>query len=307
MNIKFFLILCFGILVSCKTTTKQVETADEPKDFELPVVPPVIADTRESYVFIATDYWENFIFSDSTAYKQSTEQIFVNFLNILPHLNLSEILQSMAIMMQYAEVDSAGYIRLTNICEKYLYGVNSPYRSDELYIPVLQSIIKTKWIDEQHKAIPEYRLKMAQKNRIGNQAADFVYTLESGKSNKMSNIKTEFTLLFINNPDCHACTEYAERIQSSSVIQQMIAEKKLTVLAIYPDEDLTEWKKHQQKIPVNWINAYDSKLEIKKNEIYDLRAIPTLYLLDKNKNVLLKDTFAESVDRYLNAVLANNS
>ncbi|MDR1983417.1 MAG: DUF5106 domain-containing protein [Prevotellaceae bacterium] len=298
MNKNFLFILFLSVFISCNNTKQH--KADEPNDFILPDVPVVITDRLESYKYIATNYWNNFDFSDSSTYRQTTSYIFADFLSILQHVDLQTALQSMKIMMQKAETDSIAYKRFVDICEKYLYGANSPYRSDELYIPVLQSIIGTNIIDENYKIIAEYRLKMAMKNRIGNKAADFEYTLVSGITHKLYDIKTEFVLLFINNPGCNACKEYTERIQNSQLIQQLIKEKLLTVLAVYPDEDLTEWKKYQTQIPKNWINAYDKKLMIRSNEIYDLRAIPTLYLLDKDKNVLLKDTFVESVEKYLN-------
>ena len=38
---------------------------------------------------------------------------------------------------------------------------------------------------------------------------------------------------------------------------------------------------------------------IDQKSLYDLKAIPTLYLLDKDKTVLLKDATAEEIEEYL--------
>ncbi|MDR1197780.1 MAG: DUF5106 domain-containing protein [Prevotellaceae bacterium] len=296
-NKKFFLVLFLSISISCNNATQnKIERAS---DFTLPNLPVVITDKQESHKYIALNYWNDFNFADSTAYRQSTNQIFENFLTVLQYVDLQTILKSVETMMLKAESDSTAYIRFVNICERYLYGANSPYRSDELYIPVLQSIINTDIIDENYKIIAGYRLQMAMKNRTGNAAADFEYTLETGTTHKLYDIKTDFVLLFINNPACNACKQYAEHIQNSMIIQQLLNEKRLTVLAVYPDEDMDEWKKYKAQMPVNWINAFDKKLAIRNGEIYDLRAIPTLYLLDKDKTVLLKDTFVASVEKYL--------
>jgi len=69
-------------------------------------------------------------------------------------------------------------------------------------------------------------------------------------------------------------------------------------LSVYPDEDLAIWKQNQSEIPSSWINSYDKGV-IKKQELYDLKAIPTLYLLDKSKMVLLKDVRFEDVEHFL--------
>ena len=78
-----------------------------------------------------------------------------------------------------------------------------------------------------------------------------------------------------------------------------ISAKKLKVLSIYPDEELDEWKKHRNDFAKEWTNGYDKELVIKNKNLYDLRAIPTLYLLDKNKTVLLKDATLQKVEQYL--------
>ena len=48
-----------------------------------------------------------------------------------------------------------------------------------------------------------------------------------------------------------------------------------------------------------WINSYESTVSLKNVEIYDLKAIPTLYLLDKDKKVVLKDVTFNQVENYL--------
>jgi len=42
-------------------------------------------------------------------------------------------------------------------------------------------------------------------------------------------------------------------------------------------------------MPKNWIHGRDENEYLYKNKVYDLYAIPTIYLLDKNKKVILKD------------------
>ena len=83
---------------------------------------------------------------------------------------------------------------------------------------------------------------------------------------------------------------------------RLLGQKKLTVLSIYPDEELDEWRKHLNEFPKEWINGYDKKFAIKEQQLYDLKAIPTLYLLNKEKTVLLKDATAQAIEEYLTNV-----
>ncbi len=52
------------------------------------------------------------------------------------------------------------------------------------------------------------------------------------------------------------------------------------------------WKKHLPEMPKNWIHGRDENEYPYKNNIYDLHAIPTIYLLDRNKRVILKDVLS---------------
>lgn len=51
--------------------------------------------------------------------------------------------------------------------------------------------------------------------------------------------------------------------------------------------------------PKRMVNGYVKNSVIKEKNLYDLKAIPTLYLLDKDKKVLLKDATVAQIDQYL--------
>ena len=41
--------------------------------------------------------------------------------------------------------------------------------------------------------------------------------------------------------------------------------------------------------PEHWYNGFDPDLVIRGENLYNVRAIPSLYLLDRNKTVIMKD------------------
>ena len=75
----------------------------------------------------------------------------------------------------------------------------------------------------------------------------------------------------------------------SRLITEAIRSGRMVVLGIYPDKDLGAWRKHAPEMPAQWINGYDAQLAIRDGELYDLQAIPSMYLLDADKKVLIKD------------------
>ena len=75
----------------------------------------------------------------------------------------------------------------------------------------------------------------------------------------------------------------------------MIPDGRLAVLNIYIDSDLAEWLKYMPVYPESWYNGYDPDYVIRTDVLYNVRAIPSLYLLDGGKTVLMKDVPQEKL------------
>ena len=93
-----------------------------------------------------------------------------------------------------------------------------------------------------------------------------------------------------------------DRIVNSQIIQKLKTKGVLKILAVFPDKDLDLWNKHYAELPDSWIKAYDKETIIQDKELYDLKAIPTIYLLDGDKTVLLRDPTFEQFEKYLNSL-----
>lgn len=65
----------------------------------------------------------------------------------------------------------------------------------------------------------------------------------------MYDIRAEYLLLFINNPGCNMCKTVREAISASPMLNELIERGKLKVLALFPDEDLTEWQNTVRRFP----------------------------------------------------------
>jgi hypothetical protein len=175
-------------------------------------------------------------------------------------------------------------------------------RNDEFFIPFLEHIVESSKVMDESKIRPRLLLELVYRNRIGAKAEDVVYTTASGGSGRLHAISAKYVLLMFYNPDCKECKITTEELKRSPAVTSAVSSGRLKILAVYPDEDLDIWRSHLNELPSSWINGYDKSLVIRTNQVYDLKAIPTLYLLDENKNVLLKDT---SIG-HLNDFLAKN-
>lgn len=99
------------------------------------------------------------------------------------------------------------------LAERVLHDPNSPLHSDELYIPVLEALVASPWLDEWEKIAPEHDLRMALQNRVGLPANDFRYTLASGRTGTLYGIRANYTLVFSITPTA-ACANGSGRKSS---------------------------------------------------------------------------------------------
>ena len=304
MRIKVLHLLSFMLIFSACNgqQSKKAETGDtKERTFEMVSVPSVITKPEERAAYLITHYWDKFDFTDTALVHlpEITEQAASNYIDMMKYVPSATAASSIKNMMNKAAVDSTMFAYFAGLYEKYLYDPNSPMRDESLYIPVLEVILQAPVFDEVHKVRPAHLLEVALKNRIGEPATDFTYTLADGKKGTLYRVKADYLLLFFYNPDCHACKEITDQLAASPVVNAWIKDNKLKILAVYPDEDLDAWKNHISYMPASWINSYDSTVSLKNDEIYDLKAIPTLYLLDKDKKVILKDVTFNQIDNYL--------
>jgi hypothetical protein len=274
------------------------------RTFTMPSVPASIATVSGRADYLAAHYWDHFDFTD-TVYvhlPEVTEQAFVDYLSILPYASGPAVTaQSVGQLLAEAEQEASGrmYGFFLEMFDKYLHDPNSPLRDDELYIPVARYLIADTRSGETEKRRMRYTLEGLLKNRPGTVAANFTYVLPDGRQRRLHDLKADCTLLMFYNPDCHACGEIIASIRQSSVIGKLHADGTLAILLFYPDEDLEIWKAHRDDIPGDWLNGYDRHGKVKSSEIYDLRAIPSLYLLDRDKTVLLKDVNFDRLEEFL--------
>lgn len=296
-------VLCCLLLAACKDGKQAPASAGAEKAlpvFTLPEVPVMLQSPEDRLDFVVRHYWDCFDFTD-TAYihvPDVTEQALVDYMDLLVRVPsaLSDSCLTGVLRQASQERRMLGYFAST--LRRYLFDPNSPLRNEELYGPVGRFLASSPLVDEAVRSRAAHDLKLIGMNRVGSLAADFVYTLPSGAQKRMHDLRSPYTLLLFYNPDCHGCAETLAAMKASAVLNGADVARQVKILAFYPDEDHDIWMKHRNEIPDGWVNSYDKELVVLSEERYDLKAMPTLYLLDKDKKVLLKDASVKEIEDY---------
>ena len=293
-RIGYILILLLA-LAGCRRAKAPAVTAAEKVYYKVPQAPSMLQDAADISRFYAQNWWRDFDFADSlqaaltdSAYFRTLFTEWTRVLENVPDLG-SECVES---VMSQASAHERAFEMFVMAARDVLADPNSDLRDDELYMPVLRARIASPFTDDVTRERCSYRLGILSQNRLGHKANNIRYTLADGFEGTLYGIKAEYTLVFINNPGCELCRTVREEICASDLLTNYIASGRLKVLAIYPDQDLDEWLRYRREMPSAWINGYDRECVMRTDGTYNLAAIPSLYLLDSGKTVLIKDAIS---------------
>ncbi len=310
---KIMVPVLFLTLVSCGNRNGQ-EEALQTRSLPKVTLPSMIQGTAEVAEYMAMHYWDAFLQpqEDAVRYRNDSlhvsgvrmgdfEQGLANYIYILESLPLKTAQKAvsrvadMAQACETADTSSNVFETFMKMAEKYLFDPNSPLRNEDLYSPFAAKLSLSPHLDQATKDRYAYVAGMCRLNEKGTKAADFRFCDKSGRMHTLYGIKAERTLLFFSNPGCQSCLEIIKMLDAEPAVAQMIADGRLAVLNIYIDEDLQAWKEYMPVYPEEWYNGFDPDLVIRTDKTYNVRAIPSLYLLDADKTVLLKDATPEKV------------
>ena len=277
---------------------------------------PTMLDGEQRVAYMAEHFWDAFFkitadnsFCDTALVggiaRAEVEQAMSNYITLLEALPLREscaIIEKFTDRMtgiEVADSSSSVFECLSAIFERYMYDPNSPVRDEDLYTPYARRMSQSHFVNPIKRKSYAEDVRLTSLNRRGTKAADFSFMDRRGRHYSLYGINAEKTILFFSNPGCTACKEIIEVLESLPGIGDRINNGELAVLNIYIDEDLSGWLDYMPIYPENWYNGYDDGHCIRTDELYSVRAIPSLYLLDRDKNVLLKDV---PVERILNTL-----
>lgn len=280
-----------------------ISTRHRPALYAPPSPPSVISDTGERNDYLALHYWDAFPMGDTTyiGATETTEQALTDYLRILARVQPQTASAGLNKLLDKAlDGDLQMFAHFARLLEHYLYRPDSPLRNDRWYVGVLRHIVASPRIGGIYKIRPNGLLETALRNQPGDTASDFAYIMYEGTRGSLHTVRAEYILLVFYDPECSGCRETIDRISGSALLNSLTADhRKLTVMAVYTGKDTGLWERHKGELPEHWIVCRDAGGCISSGRLYDLRAVPSLYLLGKDKRVILRDATPEAVTVWL--------
>ena len=262
------------------------------QNFIYPVPPDSIFGRQDRINYMVNHFWTEKTIADTTCFQGP--KLLLDYLYLLKQTDEQQKCIQSFVSLASKQENTCGLILywLDNI----LYDSSSPHYNEKLYSSLMNAVISSD-VDSVMKLIPQQRIEIMKKNQVGNQANNFSFVNKEGDTNSLFKIEAPLMVLLFNNPDCSLCQQTEKSIVQNELLQSLLNSGKLKLLAITPDADYEEWKNHTY--PSNWLVGYDGDMVIFNQQLYDIQRLPCIYLLDKDKRVLLKEADYERLCKYL--------
>ena len=117
-----------------------------------------------------------------------------------------------------------------------------------------------------------------------------------GKSINIDNIKAATIIVAFIDPECDDCNIARLRLSTNVALNSIIDGEKLALVCIYPGPYSKEWAAEASTSSDKWIVAASEDAD----ERFDLRQMPTIYVLDADKKIVAKNVRAEDILNMVN-------
>lgn len=295
---RLFVLLTFIILFSqALMAQEQTAPAAEKVTFPMVTVPDEITDPQARAKYLGEHFWDNVDFA--TASEALVEQGLIDMASIFPLLNSETLISSMTALVKKAETSKEGLLMMLSLADKYLYGTASPLYNEAAYRGLLQSALISKALNKADKESYQKQLVILEMNNEGSAAVDFDMQLVDGSKAKLSDIEAPVSILFFYAADNLDCKLQRFRLTQARLVNYLQRAGGIKIVAVCVEGDKAAWEKFRADSPKEWLHVFDASGKIKSENLYDLRTLPRLYLLDEQKTVLLKNTKADDIEQYL--------
>jgi thiol-disulfide isomerase/thioredoxin len=232
---------------------------------------------------------------------------------------------SVLLLNQMDQKDSSNFVfsyTLDYLLDKYdrmqLVGMDKVfwYLGKNYYCPPNN---KAWWITPENLQKICKRVSELQNSLIGLTAANLILTDTTEKKwISLYDIKTEYTVLYFWDPNCGHCKTQTPKLQQ--LYEQKLKPRGVEVLAVaYATGDaFADWKKFIVDNKLTFINVgltktiyeqmmkdpapllqYTTMESLYYSDVYDVFSTPKVFVLDKDKKILLKQISVETLEVYM--------
>lgn len=268
-------------------------------------------DSIYAYQYYKNHFWDGVSFTDDRLIRTPVLQgKFDKYYDqVLPADPDSIILYADKMLDESKSSEEMFKFVLSSLAEKY---VNPKYMGqDAIFVHLFEKYFLTgqadAWMNEKYKKYIFDRGYSLMSNTIGKRAAELPMIDTLGKSFNLYDLNASFTIICFWDPTCGHCKEEVPRL--NLLYQQKWKKDGIKIVGVMTDGGKDNWIKFIRENGLkDWIHIYQTEETresiLKSNkpgfrQLYDVYQTPTIYLLDKDKNIIAKKLSFQQLDEFI--------
>ncbi len=272
--------------------TTILKASKEPETpTELPKKEDGSPDSTYIYKYYKAHYWDNFDLSDerllrTPLYANRLKRYFTQVLLQHPDTLIKESDMLIAKAKPNRETYKYNIWYLT-----YETETSKIMGMDAVFVHLVKKYYETGeayWVNESVMKNIVSRANTLDKLLIGRPGPNMIMIDTANNLKSMYALKGDYTIVLFYDPDCGHCRSEVKEIRNWFKAYEK--EYNMKIFAVCSDTSLVKWKKFIKENDIaNWDNVNGTRSATENyHDLYDIISTPTIYLLDKNKNILAK-------------------
>ncbi|MDE6479502.1 MAG: DUF5106 domain-containing protein [Muribaculaceae bacterium] len=257
--------------------------------FEYPVAPEEITSFTDKCNWLAENFWNPLDLKSKDAVDQTKlNHAFYVYASTCQYAAKEKVTASLDKLMKNLQKNPMLLYQMTKAAEETVYGPRAEFWIDELYARILSSALTNKKFPKSKRDRYEQQLKQLENSLFGKVPASFDFVRPNGDKAQYFPMNTP-TIIIFGDPDCDECRMGKLKMQSNVQFNKAVTDGKINVLFIIPDPD-SGWESKVTDFPKTWtVGASDTV-----SDIYDIRNVPEIYVVDASGKVVNKHIGAVS-------------
>jgi thiol-disulfide isomerase/thioredoxin len=284
-----------SLIASILLCNKELEIPEPPKDAN-----GVVIDSMFQYKYYKKHYFDYVNFADERLlftqfYHPKINRYFDKMIIPAP----DTVIMESKIILEKAKANEEIYkYTLQMLFNKY--NNSNIMGMDKVFVFFAENYYlngDASWADSAWLKKVEDRVRELKPNLIGGKAREIRLLSPDDNLISMHMIDAEYLILFFYEPDCGHCRKTTPKMKA---LLEKYWEKGVEVLGVYTQVNKEDWINFikEQELD-NWINGWDPYNQSHFRTNYDVRSTPSIYLLDKDKNIIGKRIDVETLEKML--------
>ena len=247
--------------------------------FPYPTPPDTMQLFQQRADYFVAHFWDRCNVKTAFSAREKMRVALEDFIQMLPNTTDTVALGAIDRFMHSLDKQPKDQVFIVEEAEAQLYSDTAQYLSDELYIAFAKPMLQNKKVGKEFKEYPQHLVTLLENSAIGAKPPVLEYTTREGEKGSTANDFGQVTLYFFNDPDCHDCAITRAKLMANIKTREMVESGALKIVSIYPGEYSVEWAEKVKTYPDTWRVVAAPEAD----DTYDLRYIPTFYLIYRNK------------------------